>query len=215
MRKDPPFDLRYVYATHLLSLVRRPTLVVNDPQTLRDDNEKLVDAALPRPHPRDADLQPDVGAARFPRPHRRRDDRQAARRRRRRRHLPPHRQGPQRAVDPRDVDQEGDRAPAGAALSARGARRRQARDPGRGRAQGRAAARSARDRVARQPARRRGRHQDHTHAARSRDLRAGGADAARQRRGVRRPRHHRPLSHRGEHHEPDRDPRDRERSTAW
>jgi glutathione synthase len=47
MRKDPPFDLRYVYATHLLSLVRKPTLVVNDPQTLRDNNEKLVTLRFP------------------------------------------------------------------------------------------------------------------------------------------------------------------------
>jgi glutathione synthase len=47
MRKDPPFDLRYVYATHLLSLVRKPTLVVNDPQALRDANEKLVTLRFP------------------------------------------------------------------------------------------------------------------------------------------------------------------------
>lgn len=47
MRKDPPFDLRYVYATHLLSLVRQPTLVVNDPQALRNDNEKLVTLRFP------------------------------------------------------------------------------------------------------------------------------------------------------------------------
>ena len=47
MRKDPPFDMRYIYATHLLSLVRKPTLVVNDPQTLRDNNEKLVTLRFP------------------------------------------------------------------------------------------------------------------------------------------------------------------------
>jgi glutathione synthase len=47
MRKDPPFDLRYVYATHLLSLVPRPTLVVNDPRALRDANEKLVTLRFP------------------------------------------------------------------------------------------------------------------------------------------------------------------------
>ncbi|HVR29182.1 MAG TPA: glutathione synthase [Thermoanaerobaculia bacterium] len=47
MRKDPPFDLRYVYATHLLSLVPRPTLVVNDPAALRDANEKLVTLRFP------------------------------------------------------------------------------------------------------------------------------------------------------------------------
>jgi glutathione synthase len=48
MRKDPPFDLRYVYCTHLLSLVRPPTLVVNDPQALRDANEKLVTLRFPQ-----------------------------------------------------------------------------------------------------------------------------------------------------------------------
>jgi glutathione synthase len=47
MRKDPPFDLRYVYATHLLSLVNKPTLVVNEPQALRDANEKLVTLRFP------------------------------------------------------------------------------------------------------------------------------------------------------------------------
>jgi glutathione synthase len=47
MRKDPPFDLRYVYSTHLLSLTKQPTLVVNDPQALRDANEKLVTLRFP------------------------------------------------------------------------------------------------------------------------------------------------------------------------
>ena len=42
MRKDPPFDMRFFYATHLLSLVARSTLVVNDPLALRDANEKLI-----------------------------------------------------------------------------------------------------------------------------------------------------------------------------
>ncbi|MEE8558728.1 MAG: glutathione synthase [Myxococcota bacterium] len=41
MRKDPPFDLNYLYATHILSRVPPPTLIVNDPQALRDANEKL------------------------------------------------------------------------------------------------------------------------------------------------------------------------------
>lgn len=47
MRKDPPFDMRYFYATHLLSLVRQPTLVVNDPLALRDANEKLIALRFP------------------------------------------------------------------------------------------------------------------------------------------------------------------------
>ena len=47
MRKDPPFDMRFYYATHLLSLVVSPTLVVNDPLALRDANEKLVALRFP------------------------------------------------------------------------------------------------------------------------------------------------------------------------
>lgn len=45
MRKDPPFDLDFLYATHLLELAEiRGTLVVNKPQSLRDANEKLFTA---------------------------------------------------------------------------------------------------------------------------------------------------------------------------
>jgi glutathione synthase len=40
MRKEPPYDLRFHYATHLLSLSE--TLVVNRPSALRDYNEKLI-----------------------------------------------------------------------------------------------------------------------------------------------------------------------------
>ena len=47
MRKDPPFDMRFFYATHLLSLIGRPTLVVNDPRALRDANEKLIALRFP------------------------------------------------------------------------------------------------------------------------------------------------------------------------
>lgn len=43
MRKEPPYDLAFHYATHLLSL--SGTLVVNSPSSLRDFNEKLI--ALP------------------------------------------------------------------------------------------------------------------------------------------------------------------------
>ena len=42
MRKDPPFDLEYLYATYLLELVEAEgVLVVNRPASLRDMNEKL------------------------------------------------------------------------------------------------------------------------------------------------------------------------------
>jgi len=40
MRKDPPFDMNYLFATYLLSMARWPVMV-NDPQALRDENEKL------------------------------------------------------------------------------------------------------------------------------------------------------------------------------
>lgn len=42
MRKDPPVDSQFIYATHIFSLAKaRGCLVVNDPQALRDFNEKL------------------------------------------------------------------------------------------------------------------------------------------------------------------------------
>lgn len=45
MRKDPPFDSQYLYATQMLELAERGgTLVVNKPQALRDCNEKLYTA---------------------------------------------------------------------------------------------------------------------------------------------------------------------------
>lgn len=48
MRKDPPFDMSFFFATHLLSLVdATKTLVVNDPRGLRDANEKLYALHFP------------------------------------------------------------------------------------------------------------------------------------------------------------------------
>ncbi|HYU95402.1 MAG TPA: glutathione synthase [Sphingomicrobium sp.] len=41
MRQDPPFDLGYITATHLLERIRDETLVVNDPAAVRDAPEKL------------------------------------------------------------------------------------------------------------------------------------------------------------------------------
>ncbi len=49
MRKDPPFDLAYVFATHILSLVDPArTFVFNDPRGLRDANEKLYALHFPQ-----------------------------------------------------------------------------------------------------------------------------------------------------------------------
>lgn len=41
VRKDPPFDEDYLFASLLLERARGSTLVVNDPRGLRDANEKL------------------------------------------------------------------------------------------------------------------------------------------------------------------------------
>lgn len=49
MRKDPPFDMEYVYSTYLLERAEvRGTLVVNRPSSLRDCNEKLFTTWFPQ-----------------------------------------------------------------------------------------------------------------------------------------------------------------------
>ncbi len=49
MRKDPPFDMDYIYSTYLLEQAQRDgTLIVNDPQSLRDCNEKLFATQFPQ-----------------------------------------------------------------------------------------------------------------------------------------------------------------------
>ncbi|MDY0969829.1 glutathione synthase [Siccibacter turicensis] len=45
MRKDPPFDTEFIYATYILERAEEQgTLIVNKPQSLRDCNEKLFTA---------------------------------------------------------------------------------------------------------------------------------------------------------------------------
>src|SRR3954463_14764029 len=41
MRQDPPFDLGYITATHLLERIQGETLVVNDPAAVRNAPEKV------------------------------------------------------------------------------------------------------------------------------------------------------------------------------
>ncbi|WP_269791238.1 glutathione synthase [Stenotrophomonas sp. Iso1] len=49
MRKDPPFDGEYLYDTHILGIAQQAgALVVNDPQGLRDFNEKLAALLFPQ-----------------------------------------------------------------------------------------------------------------------------------------------------------------------
>ena len=49
MRKDPPFDMEFVYATYILERAEAAgVLVVNKPRSLRDANEKMFTAWFPR-----------------------------------------------------------------------------------------------------------------------------------------------------------------------
>ncbi len=49
MRKDPPFDMEYVYATYLLQrAVHEGAFVVNAPRSLRDCNEKFYATRFPQ-----------------------------------------------------------------------------------------------------------------------------------------------------------------------
>lgn len=45
MRQDPPFDMAYITACHILELLKGDTLVVNDPEHVRSGPEKLYPLA--------------------------------------------------------------------------------------------------------------------------------------------------------------------------
>jgi glutathione synthase len=47
LRKDPPFDIGYVFSTYMLDLVGPKTLVLNHPAAIRDANEKMVALRFP------------------------------------------------------------------------------------------------------------------------------------------------------------------------
>jgi len=52
IRKDPPFDQDYLYATLLLEQVRGRTILINDPRGIRDANEKLYTLHFAQHSPR-------------------------------------------------------------------------------------------------------------------------------------------------------------------
>ena len=52
MRKDPPFDTEYIYSTYILEAAQEQgALVVNDPRSLRDCNEKIFATRFPQCSP--------------------------------------------------------------------------------------------------------------------------------------------------------------------
>ncbi len=49
MRKDPPFDMNYIYSTYILERAKQQgAIVVNDPQSLRNYNEKVSITLFPQ-----------------------------------------------------------------------------------------------------------------------------------------------------------------------
>ena len=49
MRKDPPFDMEYVYTTYLLELAEKQgARIINSPRSIRDSNEKLAISQFPQ-----------------------------------------------------------------------------------------------------------------------------------------------------------------------
>jgi len=49
MRKDPPFNMEYVYSTYLLELAEQQgARIINSPRSIRDFNEKLAIAKFPQ-----------------------------------------------------------------------------------------------------------------------------------------------------------------------
>jgi glutathione synthase len=49
MRKDPPFDIEYIYTTYMLEIAEQQgALIVNKPQSLRDFNEKYFTTWFPQ-----------------------------------------------------------------------------------------------------------------------------------------------------------------------
>lgn len=47
MRQDPPFDMSYITATHILEAIHPETLVVNDPREVRNAPEKIMVCDFP------------------------------------------------------------------------------------------------------------------------------------------------------------------------
>ena len=212
LRQDPPFDMAYITTTHLLERIHPKTLVVNNPAAVRNAPEKVfvldfLDLMPPtlvtrspdaikafRDKHKDIVVKPlygNGGAAVFRIPARRHQSQLADRAARH--DLP--------------------RADHGAALSPRGARRRQAHHPGRRRDRRRHQSRAGAGRDALQSACRRQGRASHPDRPRQGDLRAARARAEKARADLRRHRRDRRLSHRDQRHLADRHQADR-RSSA-
>ena len=69
MRQDPPFDMGYITATHMLEMIHPTTLVVNDPAEVRNAPEKLFILRYPHFMPETLITRDPVELAAFRREH--------------------------------------------------------------------------------------------------------------------------------------------------
>ena len=69
MRQDPPFDMGYITATHMLETIHPKTLVVNDPKEVRNAPEKLFVLNYPQFMPETLITRDPVELAAFRRQH--------------------------------------------------------------------------------------------------------------------------------------------------
>ncbi|MCA3555939.1 glutathione synthase [Aestuariivirga sp.] len=69
MRQDPPFDMAYITATHMLETIHPGTLVVNDPKEVRNAPEKLFVLNYPQFMPETLVTRDPVEIAAFRREH--------------------------------------------------------------------------------------------------------------------------------------------------
>ena len=169
MRKDPPFDLDYYFATLLLERARGTTLHHQRPARPARAEREAGGAGVPRPLPAHRRHARDDAAAVVPGRAGRRDRRQAAGRVGRLRRLPRPQGRPQHGRDPRAGDAARPPLDDGAEVPARGAQGRQAHPAVRRRVPVRGAARARARRRARQPARRRQADGDQAGRTRHRD----------------------------------------------
>ena len=178
MRQDPPFDLGYITATHLLERIQSETLVVNDPASVRNAPEKIWVLDYARFMPPTL-ITRSLGAARDFLEEPRRDRGEAAARQWRQGGV----QGRQRRRQPRLADRGVQhrlaRAAHGPGLPARRRRGRQAHRPRRRRSRRRGQPHPGRRRDPLQPRRRRRRREDRADPARGGDLRGDRPRAAR------------------------------------
>ena len=69
MRQDPPFDMGYITATHMLEAIHPKTLVVNDPKEVRNAPEKLYVLNYPQFMPETLITRDPIELAAFRRKH--------------------------------------------------------------------------------------------------------------------------------------------------